>query len=217
MFKNAFSKIYTKDYIDGWASQMDYIINSIDDSSKTIVDIASGKGYLVEKLLAETDNQIIATDFSPTILKRNKEYYKFKGLYDRLSLIAFDARKTPFKNNSIEILTSNLGLPNIEHPGSVVSELNRVLKEKFMSIMMFFDESDIVHLDLLMQYGLFAYATRNKALETFRKSAWRISLENQVIVKARPTPVGEIIEGGRIDGLPIEDTKLEFCVLVTEK
>ncbi len=86
-------KIYTQDYINGWKSQIDFILKNI-EINKPIIDIASGKGYLVEKLLKETKNYVVATDFSPTILARNKEYYKYKGLYNRLSLIAFDARKT---------------------------------------------------------------------------------------------------------------------------
>lgn len=96
---------------------------------------------------------IVATDFRPTILLRNEEYYKFKGLYDRLSLIAFDARMTPFKDSSIETMTSNLGIQNIEQPGEVINEMNRITKGQLMRIMQFINKNDKVHMHLLNKYG----------------------------------------------------------------
>lgn len=216
MFKNAFEKIYTQDYIEGWKSQMDFIIKEIEDD-KPIIDIASGKGYLVEKLLAETKSYIVATDFSPTILARNKEYYKFKGVYDRLSLISFDARKTPFKDNSIIILTSNMGIQNIEQPGELISEMNRITKRDFMSVMQFIDEGDKVHMDLFNKFGSVAYATRDKAYETFKRTGWNVKVCNSFIANIKPTPEGEILKGAGVDGFPIENTKIEYCVIQASK
>lgn len=216
MFSHAFERIYTQEYIDGWNSQMEFIIENI-DSSKPIIDIASGKGYLIEKMLRNTKNYIVATDFSPTILMRNKEYYKALGLYDKLSLIAFDARKTPFKDTSIEILTSNLGLQNIEQPGEVIKEMNRITKKEFMAVMFFIDKEDKVHMDLFDKFGNTAYATKNNAIETFQKSYCNIKMSNSFIANIKPTPVGEVLKGLGIDGFPIQDTKVEFCVLQATK
>lgn len=216
MFKNAFKKIYTQDYIDGWESQIDFILNNI-ESNKPIIDIASGKGYLVEKLLKETKNYVVATDFSPTILARNKEYYKNKGLYNRLSLIAFDARRTPFKDNSIETLTSNFGLQNIEQSGEVIKEMKRITKGIFMSTMFFIDKEDNVHIDLFNKYGNAAFITRENAVETFKRAGWNIDIANSFLANIKPTPEGEILKGARIDGFPIVDTKVEFCVIKASK
>lgn len=216
LFKNAFKKIYTQDYVDGWESQIDFILNNI-ESNKPIIDIASGKGYLVEKLLKETKNYVVATDFSPTILARNKEYYKYKGLYNRLSLIAFDARKTPFKDNSIEILTSNMGLQNIEQPGEVIKEMNRITKGIFMPIMFFIDKEDKVHIDLFNKYGNADYATRENAIETFKNAGWNVNIANSFLASIKPTPEGEILNGAGIDGFPIVDTEVEFCVIKARK
>lgn len=216
MFKNAFKKIYTQDYIDGWKSQIDFIIDNI-YTNKPIIDIASGKGYLIEKLLKQTKNYIVATDFSPTILARNKEYYKYNGLYNRLSLIAFDARKTPFKDNSIVTMTSNMGIQNIEQPGEVINEMNRISKGTFMSVMCFIDKYDKVHMDLLNKYGSMTYATRDNAFETFKRKGWNVKIANSFVANVKPTPEGEILKGARIDGFPIADTKLEFCVIQARK
>ena len=212
MFKKAFERIYTQDYIDGWNSQMDFVIKNI-RNNEPIIDIASGKGYLIERFLKETENYIVATDFSPTILLRNKEYYKYKGLYNRLSLMAFDARKTPFKDNSISTMTSNMGIQNIEQPGEVISEMNRITKDTFMSVMFFVDKEDKVHMDLADKYGITAYATRDNAFETFKREGWNVNIVNSFMANVKPTPEGEILKGGRIDGFPIEETTFEFCVV----
>lgn len=216
MYKSAFPKIYSKDYINGWESQMDYIVKEIKDNKPTI-DIASGKGYLIDKLLTRTKNYIVATDFSPTILLRNKEYYKFKGLYDRLSLMAFDARMTPFKNNSIESMTSNLGIQNIEEPGEVINEMNRITKKEFMCVMQFIDKNDKVHIDFFNKYGNVTYATRDNAFETFKRTGWDIEICNSFMANIKPTPEGEILKGIGIDGFPLKDTKIEFCVIHARK
>ncbi|WP_113672147.1 methyltransferase domain-containing protein [Vallitalea guaymasensis] len=216
MFESAFQKIYNNDYINGWKAQMDYIVEEIKDN-EPIIDIASGKGYLIEKLLKKTKNYIVATDFSPTILVRNKEYYKFKGLYDRLSLIAFDARKTPFRDNSIVTMTSNMGIQNIEQPGEVMREMNRITNREFMCVMQLIDEDDKVHMNFFNEFGSIAYATRANVMETYKKSGWDIKICNSFIADVKPTSEGEIIEGARIDGFPIEDTKIEFCVVKAKK
>lgn len=216
MFKQGFEKIYTKDYINGWDSQMDYIVNNI-ENDQPIIDLATGKGYLVEKLLMKKENYVAATDFSPTILRRNKEYYKAKGLYDKLSLISFDARKTPFRDNSITTMTSNMGLQNIEQAGEVTKELNRITQSEFMPVMCFIDKDDKTHIELLNKFGINAYSTRENAVETFKKSGWDIEICNSFLADIKPTPKGEILEGGEIDGFPIEDTQVEFCVVKLRK
>lgn len=216
MFKNAFKKIYTEDYINGWESQMDFVIKDL-QGDEPIIDIATGKGYLVEKILTETRNYVVVTDFSPTILKRNKEYYKAKGLYQRLSLIAFDARKTPFRDNSIVNMTSNMGLQNIDQPGEVVKELNRITKDKFMSVMFFIDKEDKKHMDLFREWSNTAYVTKENAIKTFRNSGWYVEICNSFLANIKPTPESEIIKGAGIDVFPIEDTEVEFCVIKARK
>lgn len=216
MFKAAMGKIYTKDYLDGWFSQIDFLVEEAKKVNSPIVDIASGRCYLVELLLKNTNNFVLATDFSPTVLLRDKDYFNFKGLYNNLSLIAFDARRSPFKDNSIELMTSNVGIQNIEQPGKVIKEMNRICKDTFLSIMMLFSSDDKVHLDFMNKFGNTSYMTEASALKTFNTEAWKCSLINKVKGNIKPTPVGEIIEMG-IDGIPIENTIVDFCIMNCKK
>jgi len=217
MYKTAAPKLYTQEYIDGWDKQMDYVVEAFKGKDSPIVDIACGKGYLLEKLLRETNNLIIGTDFSPTILERNRTYYRFIGLYERLSLVAFDARRTPFKDNAIECMTSNLGLQNIEKPGSVIKEMSRITKGSFVPVMQFIDKNDKTHMELFEEYGVGAYATRENALSVFEESNMSVTIENSYMANVEPTPKGVIIEGVGVDGFPVEKTTYEYCVIVAKK
>ena len=75
---------------------------------------------MVEKLVRELKRPVVATDFSPRVLRSDRERLKSFGLYEHVSLLAFDARRTPFKDGAVETLTTNLGLPNIEEPGNLL-------------------------------------------------------------------------------------------------
>ncbi len=125
------------------------------DILKIIISIILVIGIINSKMawrITEGWKYIVDTDFSPTILLRNEEYYKFECLYDRLSIITFDARMTPFKYSSIETMTSNLGIQNIEQPGDIINEMNRITKGQLMCIMQFINKNDKVHMHLLNKY-----------------------------------------------------------------
>ncbi|RKD29001.1 class I SAM-dependent methyltransferase [Thermohalobacter berrensis] len=104
--------------------------------------MVSGRCYLVEELAKKTDNFIVATDFSPRVLRHSRLDLKQLGLYDKISLISFDARITPFKDGAVNILTSNLGLSNIEKPKNLLKELRRIVSGRLMSVIHFYPEVD---------------------------------------------------------------------------
>ena len=75
-----------------------------------MVDLASGRGELVEKLLSHLACPVTATDFSLTVQRRNRRRFRHLGLDARLSLLVVDARQTPFRDGAVPVMTSNLGL-----------------------------------------------------------------------------------------------------------
>lgn len=216
LFDIAFPKVYSKEYLEIWHSHMDYIVNHIQDD-EFVVDIASGKGYLVEKILRNTDNLMVATDFSPTVLLRNKAYYQHLGLYDNLSLVAFDARRTPFKDGSVPLLTTNVGLSNIENAGNTISELDRISKNRFMFYLEFIDENDQDHMALLEKYGMSDLNRKSYCLNHFKGSSFSVDIAYSKTILKEPTPEGEILEGVGIDGIPIHTVEFECCVLEGKK
>lgn len=207
-------KLYTQAYTDCKNSQMDFVIRWLSETIGPIVDLASGRGYLIARLVRDLDRHVVATDFSPAVLRRDRQRFKELGIYDRVSLLAFDARRTPFKDGAVALLTTHLGLPNMEDPGDLLDELRRIVKGVFLAVSHFFPEEDESNGNVIREAGLGKMLYRRAALEQFTAAGWQVEVKNACVGEARPTPAGVVLEGVRIDGLPVAETALEWCVLV---
>ncbi|MCK5827871.1 methyltransferase domain-containing protein [Candidatus Bipolaricaulota bacterium] len=212
-FDSARLGLYTDEYNACQQSQITYLLEEVADEKGPIVDLASGRCALVKKLIEGTERPIVATDFSLRVLRRNRAWLTHHNLYDRLSLLAFDARRTPFRDHSIDTMTTFVGLPNIEQPGSLLKELWRVVSGRFLAISQFYPATDAVNLAALREYGLEDSMLLEPALNDFRGAGWDVSIRNLQRGLARPTPRSALIPDQGIDGLPIAETTLDWCVL----
>jgi len=212
----AYSKLYAPEYLKCNNAQINYLIAQLSIFDDPIIDLASGRGDLAELLVRKLNQPIVFTDFSPQILRRNRRWLDFFGLYERVSLLAFDARRSPFKDGAIKVMTTNLGLINIEEPENLLIELRRIISGKFFAISHFYQEDDKVNAEAIKKVGLDQFLFRKPALNSFCKAGWQVKMENMMIGKAYPTPKGEVIEGAGIDAFPVTETKLEWGVLVAQ-
>ena len=212
----AYSKLYAPEYLKCNTAQITYLIAQLSIFDGPIIDLASGRGDLAELLVRKLKQPIVFTDFSPQILRRNRRWLEFFGLYERVSLLAFDARRSPFKDGAIKMMTTNLGLINIKKPENLLSELRRVVSGKFFAIFHFYQEDDEVNAEAMKKIGLSKLLFRNSALESFYSAGWQVKIENMMIGKAYPTPKGEVIEGAGIDAFPVTETRLEWGILVAQ-
>ncbi|MFN8421598.1 MAG: hypothetical protein U0528_20480 [Anaerolineae bacterium] len=58
--------LYSQGYRDCWQRQTDELLRQIAEiKDAPILDLASGRGYLVERMLNHMQQPIIASDFSP--------------------------------------------------------------------------------------------------------------------------------------------------------
>ncbi|MHA2105419.1 MAG: class I SAM-dependent methyltransferase [Candidatus Hodarchaeales archaeon] len=205
--------LYTDEYLTCSKKSRDFLTNSLKGKENPILDIASGRGGLVEGFINELTNPIILSDVSPTVLLSNKKKFSHFGWYDRISLIAFDARNIPFKNQSITLSTTFHGLTNIYHTDLFFTELSRVLSRdgQFMGITTFFEESDKVHRAETEKLNLnFTFKSQTK--EIFNKLSLKVNFENECRSFVKPTPKSEIF-GINIDGIPVKDTVMIWNVL----
>ena len=210
----AYQGLYTPDFLACMESQMDFVMQQLAGTEESVVDLASGRGYLVERLAQAFGRPVVATDFSPLVLKRDRPRLEYLGVYDRVSLLAFDARRTPFKDGAVKNLTSHMGLANIEKPGELLKELKRVVDGAFLSISHFYPEEDRRNREAIQQFTLEAFLYRRSASDHFAEAGWKVEFKNICRGKAKPTPVGVILEGAGVDGLPVAETTLEWCVAV---
>ncbi len=210
----AHSRLYTPAYRACYTSQQRFIVQRLAGESGPVVDLASGRGALVEALARELSVPIIASDFSPRILRRDRRWLEFFGLYDRVSLLAFDARRTPFADGAVATLTTNLGLPNMDQPELVASELRRIVSGTLLAISYFFPKDDAANAAAIRAGGRLTMLSRASALASLVAAGFQAELANRCLGRALPTPRGVVIEDAGIDGLPVAETTLEWGTLV---
>lgn len=210
----AYSKLYTPEYLKCYKTQIGYLIAHLSTFDDPIIDLASGRGELAEILVRQLKQPVVFTDFSPRVLRRNRKRLKFLGLYDRVSLLVFDARRSPFKDGAIKVMTTNLGLANIEKPNGLLFELRRIISGKFLAISYFYSEDDEANALAIKKAGLDKFLFYRPTLHLFRTSGWQLNVENMMIGKISPTPTSKLIKGAGIDAFPVAETRLKWCVLV---
>ncbi len=205
--------LYTREYLECSERQIDFAIQLLSASTEPVVDLASGMGHLVERMARRLSRRIIATDFSPRVLRRDRRRFSFLGIADRVSLLAFDARRTPFRAGAVHTMTTYQGLLNIREPGDLLRELRRVVSGVLVVLTLFFPEDDAANGALIAEIGLTQMAYREPALAQFREAGWTVEVLASWKGLARPTPASVLLEGAGIDALPAAETVLEWCVL----
>lgn len=210
----AHTGLYTQEYQECFNSQIEYVTKLVSSRTEPIIDLASGRCYLVEQLAKGTSKRIVATDFSPRVLQRDQRLFEFLGVVDRINLLAFDARRTPFRNRSVRTMTSNVGLANIENPGGLLQELRRVINAELISIMLFYPRDDSVNGAQIDKLGLSSFIYEDSTLRLFDEAGFDVDLANIQVGRALPTPKSELFEGAVIDTLPIAETELTWCTLI---
>jgi uncharacterized protein YbaR (Trm112 family) len=169
-----------------------------------VVDVASGRCTLVERLAAAVRRPLVASDVSPTVLARTRRSGRLPGV----TFLAFDARRTPFRDHSVPVLTTHLGLANIPHTVEVLRELRRVAAGPFLATAAFYPEDDEVNAAAIRELGLGGTLFRSTALAAFADAGWNARIESERRSGAAPTPLSELFPGVRVDALPAAETEL---------
>ena len=206
--------LYSPEYLRCRRKKVEYVLARLGGVEGPVVDLASGRVYLAEELAGELGRHVVLTDFSPRVLRRNRGYFGAAGLYGRVSLLACDARRLPFRDGAVTTMTTNLGLPHIREPGELLSELRRVLSGTFLAICHFFPPEDAENGEVIREFGLETFLYRDAALEAFSRAGFRVEVENVCRGRALPTPKGRLIPDAGIDALPVAPTELTWCTLV---
>ena len=210
--RQAHKGLYSAASRDNQHAQFRYVIEHLPPDGP-VVDLASGRCYLAEEILRATERPVVATDWDLSLLRRDRCYLEFWGLYDRASLLAFDARRTPFRDGAVTTMTSFVGLSSIREVGDLLQELRRVVSGTLLAISAFISEGDEVHAPLIRQAGMETMLFRAKALTAFEEAGWQASIENARSSVMRPTPEGILVKGFRPDAFPVVETEQELCVI----
>lgn len=208
----SFAASYTADYLSAWRAEVDLLLERLGSLPPPLVDLACGRGALIDALLAHSDRHVVASDFSPRVLRRNLGRLRALGWADRVSLMAFDALHTPFAERSVGALTTNLGLANLRHGEAVFREVRRVLAGRFLAVTHFYPPGD-ANTAAIAEAGLSHMLDRHRVADQLAAADLRYTFHNPIHALAAPTPASQVFPGARLDLLPVADTVLEWCLL----
>jgi methyltransferase family protein len=195
---SAWPELYTPEMLDCNEQAFSALLERLGGQ---VVDLASGRCMLVERM----EVPVVATDVSPHVLARAQE----RGVASEV--LAFDARRTPFRDGAVETMTTFLGLANVEQPGELLRELRRVAR-RLLAIHQLYPEGD-ANAKAIKAFGMERLAYREPFLEELAGAGWDAEIVFECRAQALPTPAGVVLEGARIDGLPVAPTEIDWIVL----
>lgn len=89
-----------------------------------VLDVATGTGFLAEAI-ADTDAEVIATDFTLSMLEKSREL--LTGRSNTVLALA-DADNQPFMENSFDVVTCRVAVHHFANPQIAFHEMARVCK-----------------------------------------------------------------------------------------
>ncbi|MBD3158233.1 MAG: methyltransferase domain-containing protein [Candidatus Lokiarchaeota archaeon] len=208
----AVEELYAPSFNRQYDTKKKELQNLLAGEDGLVVDLASGMAGLA-KVFSTLENPVVFSDISPTILLRNQLRLEHFGLYDKVSLIAFDVKKMPFAESSVPVFTSNLGLTNIRDSASFAMELSRCLKDRAYFITFFYPDNGDQNAQLLEELGMnLGFETR---LEQIAEQYFDVQILHPAQADIEPTAESEIFNIG-IDGLPVEPTTITWAIVKLE-
>lgn len=171
-----------------------------------VVDVATGRGRLLELLAAGVSRPLAATDVSAHVLRATE-----RRVPGPRYLVA-DAHSLPFADGEVATLVTHVGLANVPRASSLLGELRRVAGE-LLATHLFYPADDEANREAARELELEDLLVRGPTETAFAEAGWDPSLEYECEVPASPTPESALVPGVRIDGLPVRDTRVTWCVL----
>ena len=199
----AFARLYPPETLACMAAQIDALCGRLGDADDLVVDLASGRGMLLERLRKMVHGTLVATDISPRVLRRARRL--------GIEAVACDVRRLPFLDGSVGCATTFLGLNNVERPGELLGELRRAAR-RLLAIHVVY-EPGTANDSLLEELGLAELAYREPLLDALAAAGWKAEVVSSCPATLQPTPAGVLLEGAVIDRLPVEPVEVTWMLV----
>ncbi len=189
------------------------LVELVPRDASPVVDVASGRGALIEPLAARGLPLVVSTDFSPVVSRRSRRRLRYWGVDGSVCHLVVDARKTPFCDRSVPSLVSHMGLANIvEGADEALGELRRICRGPFLFTHMFCRPDDPVHGPLLHAWG-HPMAFLDDSLAALAAVGWEVEIVARQRVPMRPTPSSKLVPDMSIDAFPVAEAEFDLALL----
>jgi len=177
------------------------------------IDVASGRGTLLEPLVERKLPLLVATDFSTRVLRRSRQRLEHKGMASPVSHLVVDARTWPFRDRTVPSLVSHMGLANIlEGASDALAELRRVCSGVLLFSHAFCLPEDPVHAPLFRKSG-HPLAFLDEGLQALQAAGWDAELIVRRRVPVRPTPSSTLVPEMVVDRFPSAEAEFEVVLV----
>lgn len=181
----------------------------LDSLSGVVVDLATGLGTMLEKVLARSEAEVYATDIDPNILLSTKKDFDRKYA-NKATYVATDIKHLAIKNNSVDYVTSFAGINNITDTAITTYEFYRILKKGGRGILMSaFVDRDTPTAELAEDYGF---------IEAYIREDFISLLEGVGFDVVEDIEASSVVwKENEMDIFPIEGDTVYYHVLEVEK
>ena len=217
VMSSARTDLYTAETLHCWDSQFDFLIDSVGHDPGTVLDLSSGRCYLVETLARLTQASIIATDHDPRVLRQSQRYLRTVGLYNRVSLLAIDPCRSPFKDDSVPQITSFQGLQSVRDLTALIAELRRIVSGRILSIQTFYPEGNEPNAETLRAHNMESQFFKDAFVDTMESAGLQLALANERTAREAPCQPGEVIQGAVVNPFPVTETRATWCTVVAKR
>lgn len=206
-YARADEECYPPEFRAARDAALELVVELVQAGDGPVLDVATGRGGLLGRLAESgTARPLIATDVSPHVLRRTER--RIPGP----QYVVADAHSLPFADCEMATVVTHLGLGNVPRGRELLRELRRVGRE-LVATHLLFPEDDEANRVAAREAGLEELLTRGPTLAAFSDTGWEVAIVYEREVHASPTPESALLPGVRIDGLPVRETRANWCVL----
>lgn len=204
-YKRLLSPVIKKAHEAWWAAAC----MKIEGLTGIVVDLATGLGNMLEKILELSDAEVYATDIDPNMLLSTKTDFDAR-FSNHATYVATDIKHLAIKNESADYVTSFAGINNITDVAITAYEFYRILKVGGRGILMCaFVDRDTPTADLAEDYGFIEAYIHEDFVSLLKGVGFDIIEDKRV---------SEVIwKENEMDIFPVDGDKVYYHVLEVEK
>ncbi len=100
------------------------------EPDSTVLDIATGTGFVAVEFAQKTKGLIVGSDITREMLGWARKHSQKESVDDHTVFVLAEGSKQPFPDQSFDNVVSRLALHHIPDPGPVVKEMARLVKHR---------------------------------------------------------------------------------------